>query len=92
MQKLPAVGKFHDDDPPQPFRGEDSTSQHGNRPPQCNISTRLMPAWGHFSPLPRRSIAVCFTPVSGIDSRSQALPGRADFVAKVVFHRDQSFF
>src|SRR6202048_5267378 len=27
--------------------------------------------------LPRRSIAVCFTPVSGIDSRSQALPGRA---------------
>src|ERR1700724_2557937 len=33
--------------------------------------------------LPRRSIAVCFTPVSGIDSRSQALPGRADFVAKV---------
>src|ERR1700719_1222670 len=34
-------------------------------------------------PLPRRSIAVCFTPVSGIDSRSQALPGRADFVAKV---------
>jgi hypothetical protein len=28
--------------------------------------------------LPRRSIAVCFTPVSGIDSRSQALPGRAN--------------
>jgi hypothetical protein len=27
--------------------------------------------------LPRRSISVRFTPVSGIDSRSQALPGRA---------------
>jgi hypothetical protein len=41
MQKLSA-GKFHDDDPLQPFRGEDSTSQHCNRSPQCNISTRLM--------------------------------------------------
>jgi hypothetical protein len=27
--------------------------------------------------LPHRTIAVRFTPVSGIDSRSQALPGRA---------------
>jgi hypothetical protein len=32
---------------------------------------------GHLHVLPRRSIAVRFTPVSGIDSRSQALPGRA---------------
>jgi hypothetical protein len=32
---------------------------------------------GHFHALPHRSIAVRFTPVSGIDSRSQALPGRA---------------
>ena len=46
-----------------------------------------MSASDHLHALPRRSIAVCFTPVSGIDSRSQALPGRADFVAKVVFHR-----
>ena len=28
--------------------------------------------------LPRRSIVGCFTPLSGIDSRSQALPGRAN--------------
>jgi hypothetical protein len=34
------------------------------------LSTRL-------HTLPHRSIAVCFTPVSGIDSRSQALPSRA---------------
>jgi hypothetical protein len=32
---------------------------------------------GQLHALPRRSIAVCFTPVSGIDSRSQALPSRA---------------
>jgi hypothetical protein len=36
-----------------------------------------MTATGHLSPLPRRSIAVRFAPVSGIDSRSQALPSRA---------------
>jgi hypothetical protein len=32
---------------------------------------------GHLHALPRRSVAVRFTPVSGIDSRSQALPSRA---------------
>jgi hypothetical protein len=47
-------------------------------------SVSRMPASGQWHALPRRSIAVCFTPVSGIDSRSQALPSRADFVAKVV--------
>src|SRR6202011_1538038 len=35
-------------------------------------------ATGQKHALPRRSIAVCFTPVSGIDSRSQALPSRAN--------------
>jgi hypothetical protein len=35
-------------------------------------------AAGQLPALPRRSIAVCFTPVSGIDSRSQALPDRAN--------------
>src|SRR3984893_12500317 len=37
----------------------------------------LISATGHFAALPRCSIAVRFTPVSGIDSRSQALPSRA---------------
>jgi hypothetical protein len=32
---------------------------------------------GQLHALPRSSIAVRFTPVSGIDSRSQALPSRA---------------
>jgi hypothetical protein len=32
---------------------------------------------GQLFALPRCSIAVRFTPVSGIDSRSQALPSRA---------------
>jgi hypothetical protein len=32
---------------------------------------------GQLHVLPRRSIAVRFTPVSGIDLRTQALPGRA---------------
>jgi hypothetical protein len=36
-----------------------------------------MTAWGHLHALPRRSIAVRFTSVSGIDSRSQGLPSRA---------------
>jgi hypothetical protein len=36
-----------------------------------------MTASGQLHALPRCSIAVRFTPVSGIDSRSQALPGRA---------------
>jgi hypothetical protein len=33
---------------------------------------------GQLHALPRRSIAVCFTPVSGSGSRSQALPSRAN--------------
>jgi hypothetical protein len=33
---------------------------------------------GQWHALPRRSIAVRFTPVSGIDSRSQGLPSRAN--------------
>src|SRR3984893_768964 len=37
-----------------------------------------MSALGQLHALPRRSIAVCFTPVSGIDSRSQGLPSRAN--------------
>jgi molybdate transport system substrate-binding protein len=41
------------------------------------IFARVISAWGQLHAFPRRSIAVCFTPVSGIDSRSQALPGRA---------------
>src|ERR1700738_92871 len=36
-----------------------------------------MTEMGQWHALPRRSIAVRFTPVSGIDSRSQGLPGRA---------------
>jgi hypothetical protein len=32
---------------------------------------------GQLHALPHCNIAVCFTPVSGIDSRSQALPSRA---------------
>jgi hypothetical protein len=36
-----------------------------------------MSLMGQLHALPRRSIAVRFTPVSGIDSRSQALPSRA---------------
>jgi hypothetical protein len=36
-----------------------------------------MTAVGQWHALPRRSIAVRFTPVSGINSLSQALPGRA---------------
>jgi hypothetical protein len=32
---------------------------------------------GQLHTLPHRSIAVCFTPVSGIDSRNQAFPSRA---------------
>jgi hypothetical protein len=36
-----------------------------------------MTAWGQWHALPHRSIAVRFTPVSGINSRSQALPSRA---------------
>jgi hypothetical protein len=44
---------------------------------RCGISNRLMTAGGQWHALPRCSIAVRFTPVSGIDSRSQALPGRA---------------
>jgi hypothetical protein len=37
-----------------------------------------MSLMGHFAALPLCSIAVRFTPVSGIDSRSQVLPGRAN--------------
>jgi hypothetical protein len=37
-----------------------------------------MSAWGQKHALPRRCIAVRFTPVSGIDSRSQGLPSRAN--------------
>jgi hypothetical protein len=44
---------------------------------RCGTSAWLMTAWGQLHALPRRSIAVRFTPVSGIDSRSQALPGCA---------------
>jgi hypothetical protein len=36
-----------------------------------------MSASDHLHALPRRSISVRFTPVSGIESRSQALPSRA---------------
>src|SRR5262245_25938942 len=37
-------GSFMATTPLQPSL-KDSTSQHDNRPPQCNISNRLMPAW-----------------------------------------------
>src|ERR1700732_3958416 len=36
-----------------------------------------MSQMGRSHALPRHGIAVCFTPVSGIDSRNQALPSRA---------------
>jgi hypothetical protein len=39
--------------------------------------SRPMAATGQLFALPHRSIAVRFTPVSGIDSRSQVLPSRA---------------
>jgi hypothetical protein len=54
----------------------DSTAVKG--PLHCGISIRLMSARGQWHALPRRSISVRFTPVSGIDSRSQALPSRAN--------------
>src|ERR1700738_5315899 len=47
-------------------------------PLRCKILAELMTASGHLHALPRRIISVRFTPVSGIDSRSQALPGRAN--------------
>src|ERR1700730_5741510 len=53
----------------------DSTAVRG--PLHCGISIRLTSAQGHLHALPRRSIAVRFTPVSGIESRSQGLPSRA---------------
>jgi hypothetical protein len=40
-------------------------------------SCPVMTASGQWHALPHRSISVRFTPVSGIDSRSQALPSRA---------------
>ena len=46
-----------------------------NRAAGCTAHPRSAP--GQKPALPCRSIAVRFTPVSGIDSRSQALPGRA---------------
>ena len=46
-------------------------------PLHCGISVPSMSESGHFAALPQCSIAVCFTPVSGIDSRSQGLPSRA---------------
>jgi hypothetical protein len=42
---------------------------------QCCTATR-MTALGQLHVLPRRSIAVCFTPVGGNGSRSQAFPSR----------------
>src|SRR5262245_57025865 len=42
---MSSVEKFHSDDPSSAF-SEDSTSQHGKRPPQCNISTSLMSPTG----------------------------------------------
>jgi hypothetical protein len=51
--------------------------------PQCTIPAPLRSEMGQLHVLPRRSIAVRFAPISGSGSRSQALPGRADFVAKV---------
>jgi hypothetical protein len=45
---------------------------------QCDMSSAQSAASGHLHTLPRRSIAVCFTPVSGIDLRNQALPSRAN--------------
>jgi ABC transporter substrate binding protein len=40
-------------------------------PAQCGISTRTTAALGQLHVLTRRSIAVCFAPVSGSGSRSQ---------------------
>jgi hypothetical protein len=44
---------------------------------QCGILDPPMATMGQLHALPHRNIAVCFTPVSGIDSCSQGLPGRA---------------
>jgi hypothetical protein len=42
---------------------------------------------GHFSPLPHRNSAGRFTSGSSRNRDDAALTLRADFVAKVVFHR-----
>jgi hypothetical protein len=49
---------------------------------RCGNPEPRMSAQDHLHALPRRSIAVRFIPVSGIDSRSQALPSRAKALCK----------
>jgi hypothetical protein len=60
----------------QPRRTEKAAK--GRKFWRCESPEPLRSELGQWHALPRRSIAVRFTPVSGIHSRSQGLPSRAN--------------